>query len=952
MYLIEKDKYKIIENFCNRILIEKRFHKHSEIDFNIILKLKGIKNLHNLFNEEEKHIIENNIKNNLEYLDKIQKYKNSIVKFDEKDRNNISSKTFSELSLFDFDNFEIYFKAELIVNGVILKPEITTDIYFTEQFTIPLNFRFKIKDLTQEAYIKIYAYTTQLPEKVNFLGACEIRIFDSNTMTMLQGKQIRKLFNKEEIKVLKKNNLNTNTNNISDVNEDNNNDNSSINNKNEDKDNLLNKLLLSKQRENSLNYLTQNYYKYSTNNGMNSNFTIKNDYINNENEYNKKIEDSKTDSTAFLQNFKESEQKLLYESTDSYIELEFMNFDFPVIYEEEKYPVYQDYYTSYTTRPGKDFIYNNKENWVCDFEIRKNNNYLIKQNPIINKFVLLSRISDDAIAKDIRPDHKQSKLIDQLIPTPDFIKLAPEESYLFWKFRYHLLNRKNCLTKILNSVNWGESKSENEFLNNILSQWSVIDISDILYMLSFKFCVNPLYVKHIHSNMNKVRIFAVNQLSKLSNDEIEFVLLQLVQALRYEDPESSSLKNYLIKRCFNDITLATSLFWFLNVEADEEGETKERELKVVAYYKEILELFKNKMSDTVSEGISSQLELRNKLINVANEIRKYKSKEQKTTKLPNIIKQGGICDLTNLGNATLPIMPKAKVTSVIPEKILIFDSAKWPIKYSLKVSSDTQQYVEKDNPSIYDIMFKYGDDLRQDQLILQIIAYMDNLLRKVKIDMEFTTYKVVATSKSDGFVEFVSNVKTIRDILKENNNSITPFLENNAQKLGLSFDSIMESYINSCAGYCVVTYILGIGDRHLENILINSRGRLFHIDFGFILGKDPKPYPPPVKLSEQMVECMGKENLSKFKKKCCDVYLYLRQNSRLIVNMFYLMINCGITELSENYETVLKKLHDKFVPNMNNEEASNSLNTKLEESVSAFFTKIVDYIHEWAKYMK
>ena len=68
---------------------------------------------------------------------------------------------------------------------------------------------------------------------------------------------------------------------------------------------------------------------------------------------------------------------------------------------------------------------------------------------------------------------------------------------------------------------------------------------------------------------------------------------------------------------------------------------------------------------------------------------------------------------------------------------------------------------------------------------------------------------------------------------------------------------IMNNYIMSSAGYCVLTYFLGIGDRHLENLLINKEGKMFHIDFGFILGEDPKPYPPPFKLCKEMVEGMG-----------------------------------------------------------------------------------------------
>jgi phosphatidylinositol 3-kinase len=182
------------------------------------------------------------------------------------------------------------------------------------------------------------------------------------------------------------------------------------------------------------------------------------------------------------------------------------------------------------------------------------------------------------------------------------------------------------------------------------------------------------------------------------------------------------------------------------------------------------------------------------------------------------------------------------IIGIDPDKSSIFKSNLFPLKLHLLCEDGTE----------YPVIFKNGDDLRQDQLVIQLFTLMDRLLRKENLDLKLMPYRVLATGAIDGMVQFVEG-RTVADISSEYGGSLLNYMRRYHPDPGsvgtFGVDPVvLDTYIRSCgmtlsslsvsgifaddtvqtAGYCVVTYLLGVGDRHLDNILLSSDGHFFH----------------------------------------------------------------------------------------------------------------------------
>jgi len=260
------------------------------------------------------------------------------------------------------------------------------------------------------------------------------------------------------------------------------------------------------------------------------------------------------------------------------------------------------------------------------------------------------------------------------------------------------------------------------------------------------------------------------------------------------------------------------------------------------------------------------------------------------------------------------------------------------------------------------VLFKSGDDIRQDILTLQMFSIMNNLWRSEGMDLGMTIYKVVATGPTTGMVEIVKNSTTTAKIQKEFGGAVSAFskkpLKNWLEEQNYNSKSLLnetvDNFTRSCAGYCVATHVIGIGDRHNDNVMVTKAGHLFHIDFGHFLGnvlkfgtfnRDAAPFV----LTPEFVHVMGDDNgkdYLRFRELSTRSYIIVRKFHRIFLNLFHMMLSTGIPQLRNVGD--IEYLRTAFNLSSTVEEAEAKWQALIDESLKTKTTQINNWIHNIA----
>ncbi|XP_014218038.1 serine-protein kinase ATM-like, partial [Copidosoma floridanum] len=103
------------------------------------------------------------------------------------------------------------------------------------------------------------------------------------------------------------------------------------------------------------------------------------------------------------------------------------------------------------------------------------------------------------------------------------------------------------------------------------------------------------------------------------------------------------------------------------------------------------------------------------------------------------------------------------------------------------------------------------------------------------------------------------------------------------------------AYTRSVATTSIIGYILGLGDRHVSNILIDkTTAEVIHIDFGiaFEQGKVlPTPETVPFRLTRDIEVAMGVSGIEGTMRRCCEETMsVLRKQREIIVTLLRVLL--------------------------------------------------------------
>lgn len=236
-------------------------------------------------------------------------------------------------------------------------------------------------------------------------------------------------------------------------------------------------------------------------------------------------------------------------------------------------------------------------------------------------------------------------------------------------------------------------------------------------------------------------------------------------------------------------------------------------------------------------------------------------------------------------------------------KQYVSNGESWAEKSARMLSNNgTEKDSMGEKLEISSCMSKSYDDLRQEVFVMQMIHYYKSVFAQAKLPLWLKTYRILSTSCSTGLLEVLVDATSLDGLKKSKGYPEQGGLRKYFEMVygdpsTDSFKAAQTNFMHSLAAYALVSYLLGLKDRHNGNIMIDTRGHLIFIDFGFALGMAPghefSMERAPFKLTKEYMEVLGgvrSECYKEFERLFVEGFAECRKNSQIALGLVEIMM--------------------------------------------------------------
>lgn len=275
---------------------------------------------------------------------------------------------------------------------------------------------------------------------------------------------------------------------------------------------------------------------------------------------------------------------------------------------------------------------------------------------------------------------------------------------------------------------------------------------------------------------------------------------------------------------------------------------------------------------------------------------------------------------------------------------------KEPWEEKVRRIQESSPYGHLPNWRLMSVIIKSGDDLRQELLVYQVLKQLQNIWKIEHVPLWIRPYNIVVTANDSGMIEPVVNAVSLHQIKKHSKQLLLNyFIQEFGPINSEEFLTAQKNFVQSCAGYCLVCYLMQVKDRHNGNILLDSDGHIIHIDFGFILSTSPGKNlgfeNSPFKLTHEFVEVMGglgNDMFEYFKILMLQGFVASRKHMDKIIPLVEIMQTGSQLPCFSRGVSTIRSLKERFHLTLTEEQLQLLVDNMVESSLNSLTTKLYD----------